>query len=107
MCMHCTLRVATVVNTIPADSTLMRCFAIMARLGVSGLGVTEPRASDQGGEKESASEKGSSRTNTIVVVVAPVPSHIYSTRRERLRVRRCRITRETLDVLAMSGRIHI
>ena len=37
------------VNTIPADATLLRCFAIMARLGVSGLGVTEPRGAATAG----------------------------------------------------------
>ena len=33
----------TVVDTIPADSTVLRAFAMMSKLGVSGLGVTEPR----------------------------------------------------------------
>ena len=97
--MHCTLRVATVVNTIPADSTLMRCFAIMARLGVSGLGVTEPRASDQGGEKESASEKGSSSAPIPSSCPEPVSTPLVGSVSESdLR----RITRENLDVLAMS-----
>ena len=48
----CTLHEATCVNTISADSTLLRCFAIMSRLGVSGLGVTEPRASEQQTQKK-------------------------------------------------------
>jgi hypothetical protein len=39
-----TLHGATLVNTIPADSTVLRCFAIMSRLGVSGLGGAPPGA---------------------------------------------------------------
>ena len=89
------LRGANMVNTIPADSTLMRCFAIMSRLGVSGLGVTEPRTSDQGGEWKRTVTGPASKPPGPEPVLTPL---IGSVSESDLR----RITRENLDVLAMS-----
>lgn len=81
---------STLVNTIASESTLLRCFAIMKKLGVSGLGVTEPRGAAPEMPTTQASWPPSPE---------PVSSRLVGNISESdLR----RITSDNLDVLAMS-----
>ena len=76
---------STVVDTIPADSTVLRAFAMMSKLGVSGLGVTEPR-------RERRSPEWPPRVEPIAA------RHVGSISESDLR----RITPGHFDVLSMT-----